>query len=867
MRLRALFRNLFRRPAVERDLDAELRSYVEMLADEKIARGTPPDIAVREAGVETGGLEPLKERVRDVRTGALAEQLLQDLRYGMRMLRRRPGFTLVAVATLAVAIGANTAIFSVVNTIVLRPLPYRDPGALIRLIGVSYTGEFVELQRRARSFDVAAYVPRQVIMTGREEPERTAAASVSPNLVLLLGVDAAIGRVFTDGDELQRDGAVVLISDQLWRSRFDGDRSVVGRRITLDGVSRTIVGVMPPDFAFPQPAIQLWIPDPPTLDRVALWSTSRFMIARVKPGFTPAQADAELRALAPGFRPLFPWGMPVDYGSSAKAISLKEALVGDVRPMLQLLLAAVAGVLLMASVNISHLLLSRTLARRRELAVRASLGAGRGRILRQVLTEGVLLVALGGAAGLLLAYAGVHLLAAWLPADMPRRVSLSLDARLLGFAFFLFAACAAIVAALPAIRAARADVVSHLSEGGRTSQGRRTRMLSHLLVATQVALAMVLTVSASLLVRSLGNLYAVRTGFESGAIVTARISPPAFRFTEAPVRRDLFDTILGRLAKAPDVVAVALTDRLPFSGEVFGSVFVIEGRPHPATTGEWPLADVSAIVTPGYFSTLGIPLRDGRDFTPGDTGTSERVAIVSETLARRYWPGQSALGRRFSFPGDRAGFRTVVGIVADVKWERVTDDQKPALFLPLAQSSPGPMHAVVRTSGEHDMVLAHVRSIVRSIDPDTPVDQAHSLGTLIGRSVEQPRFAALLLAAFAVAGLVLGAIGVYGTVADQVAERRREIGVRLALGARRVDILRAVLDRTMIVACLGMAAGLAAAVLTSRLLVSMLYDVTPTDPGTFAIAVAVLGLAAALGAYLPARRAATFDPLTVLRTD
>jgi putative ABC transport system permease protein len=369
-----------------------------------------------------------------------------------------------------------------------------------------------------------------------------------------------------------------------------------------------------------------------------------------------------------------------------------------------------------------------------------------------------------------------------------------------------------------------------------------------------------------LLARTLGNLYAIPTGFDPGHIVTARISPPNFRYGDPVARRQVFESITERISALPDVSAIALTDRLPFSDELYGSVFIIEGRPDPARTGDWPLADVSAIVTPRYFSLLGIPLIEGRDFSRTDTDRSPGVAIVSESLARQYWPGESAVGRRFTFPGDRRGYLTIVGVVGDVKWSRLTDGPTPALFLPLSQASPGAMRAVVRATGSSD-VLSHLRAVVGSVDAETPVDQMRPMTALIATSVAQPRFAALLVAAFAALGLLLGAIGIYGTITDHVIERRREIGVRVALGARPLDVLRAVLVPTLLVAAAGLIAGLVAAVVSSRLFAAMLVGVGPTDPATLGLSALVLASTAGLAGYLPARRAATLDPLTVLRAD
>jgi putative ABC transport system permease protein len=867
MRLRALVRNLLRREQVERELDDELRGYCELLAAEKIAAGRSAAEARREAMIELGGVEQVKEAVRSVRMGGLVEQLLQDVKYGARILRRTPVFTAVAIATLALGIGANAAIFTVVNAVLLRPLPFGAPEALFAVDGLSYTGEYLELQKRATTFDVAAHEARQSIVTGLGEPLRVPAATVTANLMSLLQAGPALGRVLREGDERADDGEVVVISHAFWRTQFGGDPAVLGRTVTIDGRPRAITGVMPAGFGFPAPETQLWTAaaiDPG--NRIALWSTTRRMIARLRPGATLEGAGAELSALGPAMRPLFPWSMPPDYGTGVVAVPLKQSLVSDVRPMLLLLLAAAGLVLLIATVNVSNLLVARTLARGREMGIRAALGAARGRILRQVWTEGLLLVLLGGLAALPLAYAGLGALRSWLPAGMPRSIDLALDLRLLGAGALAVLGAVLIVGGVPALRASNVDLAPRLAESGRHGHGRRTRWTSNVLVGAQMALAIALVITAALLARSLANLYAVTPGFSPDQIVSARISPPAFRYREPAARRAFYASVIERLQTLPGLTTVAVTDRLPFGGEAYGSVFMIEGRPDPRTTGEWPIADVSGIVSPAFFSTLRIPVKEGRTFTAADSESGEQVVVISESLARKYWPGESPVGRRFGFPGDR-GPRTIVGVVGDVKWERVTDEGKSALYVPLAQGTPSVMRVVVRSGGDPAGVVEQVRAVVRSLDRDTPVDQSRSMADLIGGSVEGPRLAAMLIGAFALAGLLLGAIGIYGTLSDIVTQRRREIGVRMALGAGRREVYRTVLGGTLTVVSAGAAVGIAGAAVAARFLDTLLFGVTPADPLTFVTAVLLLGVTAAAAAFLPARRATRLDPLVILKVD
>ena len=794
------------------------------------------------------------------------EQLGLDLKHAWRMLRRNRGVTVVAVVTLAIGLGANAAIFTVVNAVLLRPLPYARPERLVSIEDMTYTGEFLELQRRARTFDVAAYMDRQVTLTGQGDPLRARAAAVSPNLISLLGAGPLLGRALTDGDDIAKDGAVVLLSHSLWRSRFGGDSTIVGRRITVDGIARTVIGVMPPEFAFPAATTQLWTAatiDP--RDRIALWSTSRRLVGRLRAGASLADAHAEVRTLGPSMRALFPWNMPADYGATAAVVPLRDALVKNVRTTLLLLLGAVSVVLVIACVNVSQLLVARTLARRRELAIRASLGAARTRILAHVFWEGLLLVVLGLAAGVPVAWGSLRILAAWLPVELARPVALVVDVRLLAFGAIAVTGAAVMVGLFPAVRASRIDLAPQLADSQRTGGSRGSRWTSNVLVAAQMALAVVLVVAATLLVRSLRNLTAVSPGFTVDHVLSARISPPSFRFRDVPSRRGLYASVVERIASIPGVSHAAVSDRLPFGGETYGSVFVIEGRPNPATTGEWPLADVSATVSTGFFDALDIDLRAGRGFTAEDSATALRIAIVSETVARRYWLGESPLGRRFTFPGDRAGMRTIVGVVEDVKWERVTDEPKGALYVPLSQGAPGPMRLIVRTAADPGATFEHVRSTVRSLDGDTPVDQMGPLADLVAASVEQPRFAASLLSGFAFAGLLLGAIGIYGTISDHVTERRREIGVRMALGAQRRDVIRTVVGGTFLMVACGAGIGVAIAALVSRVFATLLFGISPGDVTTFVTAGIVLALTALAAAYGPARRAAAVDPLSALR--
>jgi putative ABC transport system permease protein len=867
-RLGTLIRNLFRTDRVERDLAAEVESWLELLEQEKRAAGLAPDEARRAARLELGGVEQLKEQVRTARAGALVDQCLQDLRYGARVLRRNPGFAVAAVLTLALGIGANSAIFSVVNGVLLRPLPYIDSERLVVLEGVQYRGEFLELQQRSRTLDLAAYEgPRPVSLTGEGEPVRFEGTGVTAGLFALLGVQAVLGRAFEPGDDGPGSEPVVILGHGLWRQRFGGDHGVLGRSLRLDGVTRRVVGVMPAGFHFPAPDTVLWTPttiDP--ADRLQLWSTGFWMIGRLRPDATLEHARAEVAALAPQMRELFPWQMPPDYGARATAIPLRDRLVGDVRPTLLVLLGAVACVLLIACANVGNLLLARGLARQKELAIRSALGAHRSRLVRQIFTESSLIAALGGACGLLLAATALALLQAWAPASLPRLPEVAIDRRVLEFTMAITLLSAVIFGAAPALRATASTLQPALGDGGRGGVSRHRRRLAGALVAAEIALAVVLVIGAGLLTKSFWRLLQVDPGFRPDRLVAATVTPPEFRYRDVPARRAFYRDLLERLAAVPATGDAAVSDRLPFGGGNWGSVFIIEGRPDPAREGgDWPWSRVMAVASEEYLRVTGTPLLRGRGFTPADTAEGLPVVLVSDWLARRYWPDEDPIGRRIRFPG--SAWHTIVGVVGDVKWEGLAEAPAGALYQPLGQGRAGAMRVLVRSNADPAIVATTVRTVVASLDPDTPVDDIRTMEQLIARSVERPRLAAVLVGAFAVLGLLLGAIGVYGVIADAVGQRRQEIGVRVALGATTGRVRAMILREGLVLALAGAGAGLAGALAVTRLLSALLYGVSPTDPLTFALVPLLLVAVALLASYVPARRATRIDPVAALRAD
>lgn len=796
--------------------------------------------------------------------------LRSDLKGGVRALSRRPAYALAIVVTLSLGIGANAAIFSVVDPLLLRALPFAEPDRLVSVWteGALPVGGLDLLRERASRFgELMGYaLPEPVTLTGRGEPVRLRAAPVSAGFFSVLGVDPAYGRTFGPrDDEPGRDRGVVL-SHRLFERRFGGDPEVVGGVLALDGVDRTIVGVMPADFRFPEDATDLWLPvtrNP--ADVGAYWGRYVNVVGRLRPGATLAGAQRDLDRTMPLIRDGFPWRMPASYGQSATVAPLQDKLLGGVSLLLYLLLAAGGFALLIACVNTANLLLTRGEERRGEVALRTALGAGRSQLARQLAVENLLLGLCGGVGGLALGYASVDVLRAYLPPETPRLAEIAVDVRVVLFTAALTLFTTLMFGLLPVLRMSRPDPRNVIGDLKASAPGGgRRRRLSAALVASQVAITAVLGIGAGLLVQSFWSLLRADLGFRAEGVVTATVAPPEHRFSEERHRR-FYDAFLERVRALPGVESAALTDRFPFSGEVFVQAFVIDGRPFPAA-GDWPLADAHQIVSPGYFQTMAIPLLEGRTFTEQDHPDAPRVAVVSRQLAERYWPGRSVLGERIKPPRGEQ-WLTIVGVVGDVKQGSVAEEARPTLYRPLAQLPPRPMAVIVRSAGAAPSPGPGLRSIVRELDAETPITAIRRLREVIGESVARQRLGMALLLAFAVLGLTLSVTGVYGVVSRSVGRRRHEIAVRLALGADRESITRrVVLDGTRLVLA-GLAVGIAVALGLTRYLVSLVYRVDVVDPPTFAAVAVLLAVVGTLASYLPARRAVRIDPLEALRSE
>lgn len=815
---------------------------------------------------------------------------LKDLRYGARKLGQRSGATAVAVLTLALGLSVNTAIFSLVDTILLRPLPYRQPERLVRLWerfdqkepGRRFKfseNELLDLREQARSLEsVAGYALAARNLTGVTTPEQVPVAGVSPALFNLLGAKPAIGRALLPEDEAADKELVAVLSDGSWRHRFGGDPKVLGRVISLDGVRYTVVGVMPADFHFPGKLEpwgypELWVPE--KIDRASL-SSKRWgrhgrdleVIARLRPGVSLAQSQGEMSRIAARFQEQYPDAYPAASGWGIESAPLLEAEVGKIRPALLALLGAAGLVLLITSVNLASLQLTRALQRRRELAVRSALGASRGRIVRQLLTESTLLALIGGIPALLLGYWGVRSLVALAPPGIPRLDEVHPDLRVFLFTFAVAALAGLLAGLLPALQVSRAGLYEDLKEGaGRSTSGLGGRRLRQLLVIAEVALSLVVLIGAGLLVRSFVGLRHADLGFSPSGLLTVQITLPDARYPEAPEVIGYFQRVLQRVNGLPGVSGAGLVSSLPLSGANSSHGISFEGKQLPA--GEVAHEVDFRSVSPEYFDVMRIPLTQGRAFRASDDAQAPGVVIVDESLASRFWPGESPVGRRLKQGPHEAPtpWLTVVGVVKHVQNQGAdAGSDREQIYYPYPQNPRAGMTLVVRSATGDPLALAGpVRSQLLAVDREQPVSAVRTMEDWFADSLSRPRFATLLLSTFAAVSLFLVVIGVYGVVATSTAERTREIGIRMAMGAVRTDVLRLVLAGSLAIAAVGLGLGLLASFTAARALGSLLHGVSATDPLVF-LAVPLLLAAVILAAtLLPALRASRLDPLAALR--
>ena len=802
--------------------------------------------------------------------------LWQDLRYGFRTLVKNPGFAAVAVLTLALGIGANTAIFSLVNGILLRPLPFAQPERLIRITGNYPRGGFVAMRDQSTTMDVAAYSEGyETNLTGQGEPVRLMGTIASANLFSVLGAQPELGRTFQPGEDLAGKDNVVILTHAAWQQRFAGDPAIIGRWINLEGVGRQVIGVMPPEFQFPSGHTDLWLPlgiDP--RDRENYWAGDFMpLVARLRTGHTLAQARNEVKMLVPRMFPMFPWPMPASWNADATTVLLQDDLVGNVRSRLLILLGSVGLVLLIACANVANLMLSRAATREKEVAIRAALGAARRRIVRQLVTESVLLSFFGAALGLIFASGGLYLFKGVLPADTPRLSEVSIDWRVLVFTAALAILTGIVFGLVPALHASRAALTESLNSGGRGSSVSGSQRFRSFLVAGEVALAVLLVIAAGLLIRSFWTLSHVNPGFQPEQILTARITPSE-SFCNDPSRCITFYRSLQDSIRAlPGVTRVALINDLPLEGDVTKLSAAVEDHAIPATESA-PLFKED-IVTPEYCRLMNIPILRGRDFTEADSVGHPPAAIISASTARRYWPGQNPIGKTIK-PVRWNNWYTVVGVVADVREYTIKDNLPPwvdgMIYVPYGPNTflnsrvlPSQMTLVLRTSTDESAMGSMIRDAVTKLNADAPVSEVKTMPAIVANAISTPRSTVVLFIAFAGVALGLGVIGIYGVLSFLVANRVREIGIRMALGAQRRDVLWLVIGEGAKFSFIGIAIGLAGALAATRLMASELYGITATDPVTFISVAALLAGVSLLACYIPARRAMRVDPIIALR--
>ena len=876
-------------PTREVEIVEELSQHLEDRYEQALSRGATEGEAYEAAlfelkengllGLEIRGVErsvqqdPVPMGIE--RRANIIGDLAQDLHYGLRMLVKNPSFTIVAVLALALGIGANSAIFSVVNTVLLRPLPYKNPGRLVMLweeathLGFPKNtpspANFIDWRAQNTVFEaMAAMVERSFNLTGVGEPERFDGRRVSANLFDLLGVQPQLGRAFR-AEEDKPGSRVVILSNGLWQHRFGGDPRVIGQAVSLNGESYTVIGVMPGSFQFPTRRDQLWVP----LAFDAKEAASRGnhfleVIARMKPGVTLQQAQAEMSTIAARLAQQYP-EENLRVGSVVTA--LQEQVVGDIKPALLVLLGAVGFVLLIACANVANLLLARAAARQKEIALRLALGAGRSRLTRQFLTESVLLAVIGGAVGLLLSIAGLRVLKTFIPDTISQAQAISIDAKVLVFTGLVALVTGIIFGLAPAMQVSHLDINDTLKEGGRDAAGgTRGNRIRALLVIGEIAVSFVLLMGAGLLINSFMHLRNLHPGFRANDLLTMKIPLSEVKYPDKERRSPFYAEVLRRVQALPGVQSAAVAGNLPLTYDGDSMPIGIEGRTDPPPDQRPDV--ILRVVGPGYFSTMGIPLVRGRDFREQDKADSARVVIVSEKTARHFWPGENPIGKRLK-PGStnrNIPWIEIIGVVKDVRQNDFVSEPKMQMYMPYQQlNSFAPNALVVRTNVEPLSLAGAVRNAIWAVDKDQPVSNLRSMDEIVSEAVARQRFSMLLLGIFAALAMVLAAVGIYGVMSYSIAQRTREIGLRIALGAQKSDVLKMILRQGLRFVAAGLAIGLAASFALTRVMASLLFGISATDPATFVSISLMLIAVALLASYIPAVRAMKIDPMLALR--
>jgi predicted permease len=888
-RIASFFRNFLRKRAVEQALDDELQSAVELLTQAKMKQGLSHPEARRQALIELGGVEQVKEEVRVIRSGMFLETFAQDLRYTVRILRRSPGFTIVAVLTLALGIGANTALFSVVNGVLLNPLPYPHPDQVVVVSDTSSTlpetwisyPDFLDWVRDNHSFSsLAAYESLVSFnLLGQGEPERVSVTEVSSNFFPTLGVTPVLGRNLSPAEDQLNGPPAVILSGGFWKTKFGSSPDILGKAINLDGTDYTVVGALPENFYFCCENISFRLSDvyvPIGADKNP-WMRDRkfhpgiYAIGRLKPGVALAQARADMDAVARSLAAAYP---DTDKDQGIRVTPLKQVMVRDIRPFLLVLLAAVGFVLLIACVNVANLLLARAMGRHREFAIRAALGASQGRVIRQLLTESVLLAMAGGTFGLLLASWGTRAALAALPSALPRASYVRLDPRVLLFTLAISLLAGILFGLAPALKTSHPDLHETLKEGGRGASGARYRT-QRVFVVIEMALTVVLLVGAGLTIRTLVGLLSVNPGFDPHSVLSFNVGfPPSVASGNATQIRASFRQLSDKIAAVPDVQSVSLMNAALPMGDRYDLNFWIDGQPKPATDSSMPLS-LWYLVGPDYLKVMKIPLVRGRFLTTQDDANSPGVCVIDEDFAREYFGYQDPIGKRLNFDLVYKQLE-IVGVVGHVKQFGLDENARSltraqfyasALQLPdnLTNAWVSLTGYVVRTQGSPDAFAASIREAIRGFNSKAIMFHTETMDNVIARSLASQRFAMILLAVFAALALILASIGIYGVISYVAGQRTHEIGLRIALGAQRTDISKIVLGQAARLAIIGVAIGLAAAAGLTRLMSKILYGVSATDPLTFAVVAVVLTIVALAACYIPARRAMRVDPMVALR--
>jgi len=861
---------MWRRKRMMEELDADIREHIETETQDNLERGMAPEDARHAAMRKFGNVTRVKEDTREVWTIVWFEHLIEDIRFGLRMLRKNPGFTIVAVLTLALGIGANTALFSVVNAVLLRPLPFENSSRLVWSWGncslcdqaAVSPSDFTDYRAQSHSFEhYGAMAGENSLfnLAGGDKPIQIEGSMVTAGFFDALGIQPPYGRAFELSDEKTTDPQVVVLSHHLWQNRFAGDPNVIGKSITLDDKTRTVVGVLANDVSVLSRA-DLWFPAP--FQNQGMQSRrSHFLrpVGLLRRGVTISQAQAELDTIAARLGREYPvtnagWGLRLE--------PLQSVLVGSVRRALLVLLAAVGLVLLIACANVASLLLSRNTVRRREIVIRTAIGAGRSRLLRQLLTESLLLALAGGAAGVFLAYAGVQFLKGLGPQSLPRLDEVNVSGAVLAFTFVTAIFTWILFGLGPALKASRRDLVQGLREGGAAGDSRSKHRAHGALVVAEVALSVVVLIASGLLLNSFWRLMRVHLGFDPANLLTTEVSLISPRYDDDRRRELFFHELQDRIQSASGAGSIGFVSELPLSGEADDTFFTIAEQP-PANPNDNRDADVR-VIAGDYFGAMRIPLLAGRAFERQDSLESRKVVIVNEPFLKKFFPNENPMGKHLKIFEGKPEFvaREIVGIVGGNKHFALQESLRPAMFTP---GSFMRMNVVVRSAGDPAMLTTAVRQAIRTIDPDEATSAFRTMGDVVSTSAAGDRFNALLLGAFGGIALLLTAAGIFGVLSYLVTQRTREIGLRMALGAQRPAVVRVIVGQGVRFALLGLCIGVVAAVVVTRWMSSVLFEVKPTDPLTFAAVAMVLGTVAFLASYLPARRAMRVDPMVALR--